>query len=53
MIDGFMKFYNNLGTTKAQKFRRFFLLLALIFGMIAYGFYSDAINITLQKVVGQ
>ena len=53
MIDGFIKFYGALGTTKAQKFRRFFYILLLIAGVIVYGFHSDAINITLQKMVTQ
>lgn len=39
--------YQGLGTTKAQRFWRFFLLLLLIAAVTVYGFHSDAINISL------
>ena len=51
MVDGFLKFYNALGKTKAQKFRRFFYILFLFAALLAYGFYSDAINITMQRMM--
>lgn len=43
MINGFLKIYNALGNNKGQRFRRFFMIIALIVGLIAYGFYSGEI----------
>jgi hypothetical protein len=39
--------YDGLGNNKAQRFRRFFLILLLIAGLLAYGFNSHAIKISL------
>ena len=51
-IGGLMKInakamWEGLGNNKAQRFRRFFLILLLIAGVTIYGFKSDAINIKL------
>ena len=51
MIKGFLKIYEALGNNKGQRFRRFFLIIFLIFALIAYGFYSHAINITINKTL--
>lgn len=42
-----LKYYDALGNTKAQKFRRFMLILALIAGVTLYGFYSHSISLAL------
>lgn len=43
----FKSMYDAIGNNKAQRFRRFFLILLVISGLIAYGFNSHAIKISL------
>ena len=49
----FKKFYEGLGNNKNQRFWRFFLLCALVAGVIAYGFYGDDIKISVNKTFGE
>lgn len=42
-----LKYYDALGNTKAQKFRRLMLILALVAGVTMYGFYSKSISLAL------
>ena len=49
----FKKFYDGLGNNKNQRFWRFFLLCALVAGVIAYGFYGDDIKISVIKTFGE
>lgn len=46
------KAYEGLGNSKAQRFRRFFLILFLIAGVICYGFNRDKINISINGAFG-
>lgn len=39
--------YEGLGNSKAQRFRRAFLIALLVSGVIVYGFKSEAIKISL------
>jgi len=43
------KAYESLGTNKSQRFWRAFLIFALFCALVAYGFKSDAINITISQ----
>jgi len=43
----FKSMYDALGNSKSQRFRRFFLILLLVAGLVAYGFNSHAIKISL------
>jgi len=43
------KAYESLGNNKSQRFWRAFLIFALFCALLAYGFKSDAINITINK----
>ena len=52
MIAFFKWFYQNLGNSKSQKFRRFFLILLLMAGVTVYGFYKDSINVSIGKMIG-
>jgi hypothetical protein len=40
--------YEGLGTTKAQRFWRLFLILCLLSAVLIIGFYTDAINLALN-----
>jgi len=46
------KAYEGLGNSKVQRFRRFFLILVLIAGVICYGFNRDKINISINGAFG-
>jgi hypothetical protein len=35
-----------------KKFMRLFLILCIIAAVICYGFYSDSINVNINKTVG-
>jgi len=45
----FLKFYDALGNSKAQKFRRFMLILFMITALLAYGFYCGALKVNFSK----
>lgn len=44
--------YEALGNSKAQRFRRAFLILSLLSLVIMYGFYSKSIHISINRVFG-
>lgn len=48
----FKKLYEGLGSNKSQRFWRFFLLCFLVSSLIAYGFFSDNIKISINKTIG-
>lgn len=48
----FKNFYNGLGKNSSQRFWRFFLLCSLFASLIAYGFFSDNIKISINKTFG-
>lgn len=48
----FKRIYEGLGNSKKQRFWRFFLICALVAGVIAYGFFSDNIKISINKTFG-
>lgn len=43
----FKSMYDGLGNNKAQRFRRFFLILLVVAAVTIYGFNSHAIKISL------
>lgn len=45
----FLKFYNVLGNSKAQRFRRFMIIVSLIVALIGFGFYSGALKVSFSK----
>ena len=48
----FKNFYNSLGKNSSQRFRHFFYLCLLFASLIAYGFFSDNIKISVNKTFG-